>query len=470
MLSKSNKNQAAAIETFVVAASNSTIATGDLGQAGNALPITTRQLGIVSVDPDGLRRPGVMLTAGDTASQVKAVEIIQGTPNSTNLSAVNAFGIGHKAIVRSGVIRKDRIRSIATYKYEFPQFSMWYLRTVSGIVANQRYYVNITMEGERIDTTHGMNREVIREVFKTPASLTGITADDLVLQNLGLSINKLSKFVNSNTGFAGTKPIIAFGVKANATTETNDIEDISVGSGITGAALASHAFARYSVAGTTHSCTYTPDAVFVNSLNKAIGSVAALGTANIIELGSVSPGSAGTIDGLLIVAFREDTIAAYDDIKEQSIRLDVNFGCEFGATQPTYTLSHVCKPFEGTNSGRQLDLKYKDRAAQQIFNLQNWPVNGKPYPVPESYIDPATNYQVTVIEYWDSDNKLVNDSDTVGFVYICVPVTITNSTASAGHTVTTATVTNLETTIGAWLRSNAGVEYKGLADSTTVFS
>lgn len=469
MLSKSNKNQAAANETFVVAASGSTIATGDLAQAGNALPITTRQLGIVSVDSSGLRAPGTMLTAGDTASQVKAVEIIQGTPNSTNLSAVNAFGIGHKAIVRSGVIRKDKIRSIATYKYEFPQFSMWYLRSVSGITTNQRYYVNITMEGERIDTTHGMNREVIREVVKTPTSAP-TDAADFVLQNLGLSINKLSKFVNPNTGFAGTKPILALGVKANGTNDADDINDITVGGGITAASLASNAFARYTVAGTTHTCTYTPDAVFVNSLNKAIGSVAAFGTAKFVELGSVTPGSAATIDGLLIVAFREDTIAAYDDVKEQSIRLDVNFGCEFGVTQPTYTLSHVCKPFEGTNGGRQLDLKYKDRAAQQIFNLQNWPVNGKPYPVPESYIDPATNYQVTVIEYWDSDNKLVSDSDSVGFVYICVPVTTSNAAAGTGPTVTTATVTNLEETIGAWLRSNANVEYKGLADSTTVFS
>jgi hypothetical protein len=132
----------------------------------------------------------------------------------------------------------------------------------------------------------------------------------------------------------------------------------------------------------------------------------------------------------------------------------------------------VCKPFEGTNSGRQLDLRYKDRAAQMIFNLQNWPVNGKPYPIPESYINPATNYQVTVIEYYDTDNKFVNDTESVAYLYICMPAIISNPTAKAGvgFTVNAAPITNLEDYVGAWLRSNAGIEYKGLADSTTVFS
>lgn len=470
MLNKSNKNQAP-METFLVGTVTGSVASGNTAAAGNSLPITDGQLGIVSVDPDSVRPPGTFITAGDTATAVRAVEIVQGTPNSSNLSNVNAFGIGHKALVRSGVIRKDKIRSISTYKYELPQYSVWYLTGLSGLANNTRYYVNLTMEGERIDTTHGMNREVIREVVKTPAAAPTNIAD-FVLQNLGLSINKLSKFVNPNTGFAGTKPIIAFGVKSDAVNDADDIADISTATGITTAALASKAFARYTVAGTTHTCEYTPDIPFVNSLNKAIGSVAALGTAKIIELGSVTPGSAATIDGLLIVAFRETPIAAYDDVKEQSIRLDVNFGSEFGTTQPTYTLNHVCKPFEGTNSGRQLDLRYKDRAAQMIFNLQNWPVDGKPYPVPESYINPATNYQVTVIEYYDTDNKIVNDTESVAYLYICLPTALASATATAGtgFTVNTAAITGLEASVGAWLVSNANIEYKGLADSTTVFS
>jgi hypothetical protein len=473
MLNKSNKNQAP-METFLVGTVTGSVASGNMAAAGNSLPISNGQLGIVSVDPDSTVPPGTFITAGDTSSVVRAVEIVQGTPNSSNLSNVNAFGIGHKALVRSGIIRKDKIRSIATYKYELPQYSVWYLTGVSGLATSTRYYVNLTMEGERIDTTHGMNREVIREVVKTPSTAFGSNAlaADFVLQNLGLSINKLSKFVNPNTGFAGTKPIIAFGVKSDAVGEADDIGDITTTSGITTALLASKAFARYTVAGTTHTCEYTPDIEFVNSLNKAIGSVPAIGTAKIIELGSVTPGTAATIDGLLIVALRETPIAAYDDVKEQSIRLDVNFGSEFGTTQPTYTLNHVCKPFEGTNSGRQLDLRYKDRAAQMIFNLQNWPVDGKPYPVPESYINPATNYQVTVIEYYDTDNKIVNDTESVAFLYICVPVTIASTTVKAevGFTINTTTISGLEESVGVWLRSNAGIEYKGQADSTTVFS
>lgn len=471
MLVKSNKNQAP-METFLVASVATTATAGDsLAAAGNSLPIDNGELGIVSADPSGATTSGKFLTAGQTAAQVKAVQIVQGTPNSSNLSNVNPFGVGHKALVKSGIIRKDKVRSIATYHYELPQYSIWYLTGLSGIANNTRYYVNITMEGERIDTTHGMNREVIREVVKTPATAP-TNVNDYVLQNLGLGINKLSKFLNTNSGFAGTKPIIAFGVKSDGTNDADDINDIATTTGITGASLASKNFAQYTVNGTTYQCEYTPDMVFVNSLNKAIGHTSALGTAKLVSLGSVTPGSAATIDGLLIVAFRETPIAAYDDIKEQSIRLAVNFGSEFGTTQPTYTLNHVCKPFEGANGGRQLDLRYKDRAAQQIFNLQNWPVDGRPYPIPESYIDPNKNYMATIVEYYDEDNTISGQHESVGQVVMLLEATIANPTAAAGTAFDVDTVLDpatLEGVIGAWLRSNSNVEYKGTATSAGIF-
>ena len=471
MLVKTNKSQAP-METFLVGTKTTTATAGDtLAVGGNSFPIEDGELGIVSADPNSSKAPGTFLTAGDTATTVKAVQIVQGTPNSSNLANVNPFGVGHKAIVKSGIIRKDKVRSIATYHYELPQYSIWYLTGLSGITANTRYYLNITMEGERIDTTHGMNREVIREVIKTDATLP-TNAADFVLQNLGLNVNKLSKYLNLNTGFAGTKPIIAFGVKSDGTNDADDINDIATTTGITGSSLSSKNFAQYTRNGTTHQCEYTPDMTFVNSLNKAIGHTSALGTAKLVSLGSVTPGSAATIDGLLIVAFRETPIAAYDDIKEQSIRLAVNFGSEFGTKQPTFTLNHVCKPFEGANSGRQLDLRYKDRAAQMIFNLQNWPVDGRPYPVPESYIDVNKNYMATIVEYYDQDNSISGEHESVGQVVMLLEATVSNPTAAAGTAFDVDTVvatTTLEGVIGAWLRSNSGVDYKGTATSSAIF-
>lgn len=472
MLVKSNKNQAP-METFLVGTLATTPAdTTSLSDGGNSLPISNGQLGIVSADPNSTYPVGKFLTSGTASTAVKAVQLVQGTPNSSNLSNVNAFGIGHKAVVKSGIIRKDKVRSIATYKFELPQYSVWYLTGLSGLADSTRYYLNLTMEGERIDTTHGMNREVIREVVKTPA-VAPTNIADYVLQNLGLSLNRLSKFVNPNTGFAGTKPIIAFGVKSDGTAGTGDIEDISTSTGVTGATVNSKNFSQYTVNGTTYQCEFTPDQVFVNSLNKAIGNTSALGTASFVSLGSVTPGSAATIDGLLIVALRETPIAAYDDIKEQSIRVSVNFGAEFGSTQPSYTLNHVCKPTEGVNTGRQIDLRYKDRAAQMIFNLQNWPVDGKPYPVPESYVDASKNYQATIVEFYDTDNSISGEHESVSQAVILFECAVSNPTATAGtgYTYTTAvSTTTLEGVIGYWLTSNDGVEYKGLADSTTIFS
>lgn len=463
---RSNRSQAP-METFLVSKSNqSIVVSGDMNTAGTSLNISDGQLGVLSADPNGTVKPGNFIPAGTTAANVKAIEIVQGTPNSSQTSEVNAFGIGHKAIVKSGAIKKDKIRSVATYKYEHPRYSIWYLRSVSGLVANKSYYVNITLEGERIDTTHGMNREVIRQSVKMPATLP-TDADDFLLQNLGLKINQSSKFVNPNTNYSGNKPIIAFGIDSNGSGSGTLIGTMTKNT-------AAFNFAKYTVGGTAIQSTFKPDLDLIESLHTAIGSVAGLSTAKIENLGNVTPGSADTVDGLLIIAFREKEIAAYDDVKELSIRADVNFGAEMGEVQPTYTLSHVCTPSEGVNTGRQVSLRYADRAEQQIFTLQNWPVNGKPYPVPESYLSKTGKYTVTIIEYYDNDNVLSGEHEFTKTAVICLPASITSETVDAdtGIAVTTTdtnTVSSLNSTLAAWINGSANVQYLGSAVANTIF-
>jgi hypothetical protein len=464
-MKRTNRSQAP-METFLVGKSNQAlVVSGDLVTAGTSLNIADGQLGVLSADPNGTVKPGKFIPAATTAANVKAIEIIQGTPNSSQTTEVNAFGIGHKAYVRSGVIAKDKIRSVSTLVYQHPRYSIWYLSGVSALAANTSYYATITLEGERIDTTHGMNREVIRQSVKTPATLP-TDAADFVLQNLALKINQSSKFVNPNTNYAGNKPIVAFGVKSSG------------GSGTTIGTLtkntAAFNFAKYTVGGSAIQSTFKTDLDLINSLKTAIGSVSGLSTATIENLGNVAPGSASTVDGLLIIAFREKEIAAFDDVKELSIRADVNFGAELGVAQPTYTLSHVCTPSEGVNTGRQVYLRYADRAEQQIFTLQNWPINGKPYPVPENYLSKTGKYTVTIIEYYDNDNVISGEHEFVKTAVICLPAAISDETVSASTGLTiatsdTATVTALNNTLSAWIAGSANVQYLGSAVSGTIF-
>jgi len=465
MLKRSNRSQAP-METFLVGSGNQAIVvSGDMVTAGTALNIADGQIGILSADINGTVKPGKFIPAGTTAANVKAIEIVQGTPLSADTTQVDAFGVSHRAIVRSGALVKDKIRSVSTIKFELPRYDIWYISGVSGITASTKYYANITLEGERIDTTHGMNREVIREVVQTPATLP-TDAVDFVLQNLGLSINRLSKFANPQAGFAGNKPIIAFGVKSSG------------GSGTAIGTLtkntAAFNFAKYTVAGAAQQCTYKTDMVVINSLKSAITAVGGLATATIENLGNVAPGSAATIDGLLVVAFRENVIAAFDDVKELSIRADVTFGSELGTVQPAYSNANVCKPSEGQGTGRQVMLAYNDRAAQQIFTLQNWPVGGKPYIVPKNYLSELSNYTVTVIEYYDQDNTISGEHEFVKTAVICLPAGISSDTADAatGYTYTTTastTVSTLNSTLSAWMAGSAGVEYLGSAASGTIF-
>ena len=461
---RSNRSQAP-METFLVSKSNqSIVVSGDMNTAGTSLNIADGQLGVLSADPNGTVKPGNFIPAGTTAANVKAIEIVQGTPNSSQTTEVNAFGIGHKAVVKSGAIKKDKIRSVATYKYEHPRYSIWYLTGVSGLAASKNYYLTITMEGERIDTTHGMNREVIRNSVKMPATLP-TDSDDFLLQNLALKINQSSKFVNPNTNYSGNKPIVVFGIDSNGSGSGQAIGSMTKNT-------AAFNFAKYTVGGSTIQSTFKPDLELINSLKTAITSVAGLANAKIENLGNVTPGSADTVDGLLIIAFREKEIAAYDDVKELSIRADVNFGAELGETQPTYTLSHVCTPSEGVNTGRQVALRYADRAEEQIFTLQNWPVDGRPYPVPESYLSKTGKYTVTIIEYYDNDNVLSGEHEFTKTAVICLPAAISDETVSASTGLTIATtdtntVSSLNGTLGAWINSNANVELLGNIDLST---
>ncbi|MBK8706618.1 MAG: hypothetical protein IPN33_25615, partial [Saprospiraceae bacterium] len=101
-------------------------------------------------------------------------------------------------------------------------------------------------------------------------------------------------------------------------------------------------------------------------------------------------------------------------ITSKLTKLVYSFGISGGeAGALTYTTEEVSEAFEGRNTGRQLLLRYKDRAGLQVFNMQNHVIGSEYFIEAPNYIDEDKNYTITVIEHYDTEDTLNNQSQFV---------------------------------------------------------
>lgn len=466
---KSNKFQAPTT-VFLVGKDDQTLpVSGDIVSSGSSLNLADGQLGVMSTDHSGTVAFGKFIPSGTTSAQVASVKVVQGTPNSSQTYKVNPFKNNDPAVVESHNILADKVISVSTQKYEPGMYNMYRIKSVTGIdTTDATYKMTLNMEGARKDITYGYNRDVISATVTTPATAATNT-NDYVLQKLALDLNRFSQVTSnaSPANFSGNKQFIVFGLNTTGTPGTV-IGTMNAGDTVS--------YAQYTVNGSTITATYTADLQFINSLHNAIGEDAALATASIVNLGSVTPGSAATVNALLVVTFDEDEALAFDDVKYLKIRLS---GCGISGDGITYTGGEVAPPFEGANTERQVYLNYKDRAALQIMNAQNHVVHGEYFITPPNYLDRTVEgYTVTRIVHYGETENLNNTSrfpmETV--ILLAASVTAPTANANTGFTVATddsTTVTALNAKLGAWLsdaddRYN-NIEYKGEATKSTPF-
>lgn len=466
-----NKTNMLPMEVILVGDGDQTMPSGALVAAGNALNIANSQLAVVCKDHDGTVTFGNMLVAGTTSTQVAAVSVIQGTPNSTQINKVNPFAVNDKAVVESHVIERDKIRSVATFKYAVPAYSARVLRSVTGVEDETRYKMQIGIEGVRTDLVFNVNRDNLTVVQDTPAT-TPTNVKDYLLQNLALKANRSSQVVGEavpGVFSAGNKPFFVFGLK------------VAGGSGTAIGTMTKNTAAfnvcKYTMpSGSTVQVTFKPDETFINTLHEVLTQDAALSAATIENLGNVTPGSAATVDALLVVSFDEDRALAFDNIKADKTRI-YSFGVT-GGTTLAYTTEEVSEAFEGRNKGRQLLLRYKDRAGLQIFNMQNHVIGSEYFIEAPNYIDEDLNYTVTIIEHYDTQDTLNNQSQFVKQTVIALPASISNPTANAATGYTTATedtttVSDLNDVLGAWLSdaddNYSNIRYLGEATKSAPF-
>lgn len=462
-------NYQAPMEKWLVGSGNQALrATGTLNGAGTALNLTNGQFGAISTDHRGTVANGTYIPAGTTGVQVESIKIVQGTPNSTNVQLASPFKVNDQAYIDTHNLVAGKIETVATTKFRVPSYSSFLIKSLAGLAVDTRYTANITLESVRGDIVYGMNRESTSATVTTPA-VAPTNINDYVLQNLALDLNRGSATVSQNQPnlFTGNKPYVVFGVNIGGATGT------VIG---TLAAGTTFNFATYTVGGSSYTATFTTNTTFISSLTKAIAADASLATARIVTLGSVAPGTAATINALLFVALDDPEALAFDDIMEFKNRLQ-SVGIAGGAV--TYSGAVTSPPFEGSNTGRQVFLRYMKRANMQVWNMQNHPVDAEYFITIPNYLNrSAAGYTVTEIVHKGYVNNLNNTSEHPMKAVIALPASITNPSANAntGYTVATdatTTVTDLNAIVGAWLSSvddeYSNIEYKGDATKSTPF-
>lgn len=470
-MNRSNRQQAQ-LETFLIADGNqSLVASGDVAGSGNALNIANLQLGVISEDPNGTVGIDKFIPASTSAADVKEVKIAQGTPYSSQTNKASAFGHTHKPIVKSSAIVAGNVRSVTTNVFEFGRYSIIYITGLNGLVAGKRYQLNVTLESQRNDLMYQMARQELQASVTMPDTLPAEPAD-YFLQNLGLTLNKnYSKFADqSNSGFSGRTPFVALGVDTAAGAG-------EVIGGITRAT--SIDFAQYTINGSATTLNLASDVELVNSLNAAVGSVAALSTDTFPVLGSVTPGTASTVDGLMLIAFHDEPVAD-DTLRTTALTMHVGLGLidKDGTAEPTFTQTLVSSPSEGIGIGRNVALSYAKRAQSQVFSLENHPSQGRLPLLPPNYISESLNYTETVIEFYekiDTPGRTQATAEAKAVILLPAVADDLDADVDAGFTYSTedsTTVTSLNNTLSNWLNTGANlgtIDYLGKASAGTVF-
>lgn len=218
---RTNRANTASKEVILVNKGDQALAAGALASNTTAFNIADGQLGVLSWDFDGTVALGSFITAGVTATNVRAVKVLQGTPKSGATHTVEPWEVDHKAVVSSGVIHRDNIRSVATVKYQVPTYSAHAVTDLPTIQAATEYGSYVYLYSVRNDRDWSRNDEVAYESFETPETLAGIQdTTGYVLGNLLYKFNSRSKLASLSNAAGvqrGNKDYVVVGVNTTGT-------------------------------------------------------------------------------------------------------------------------------------------------------------------------------------------------------------------------------------------------------------
>ena len=449
---------------LLVATGDQALPTGAFATATTALNLASGQLGILSWDPNSsVKALGQYIASGDDSNEVQAIKIVQGTPASANTTLADIWEVGDKSHLESGIIRKNQIRSVYVKKPQFAFLGGQAITAFATPIDLGNYNAFLNLKSVRMQKEYGVTNS---NSLYADAPVTDFTATavvnplDFVLTNILADFNTQSKAVTSGTR-QGNQPFVVFGVKA---------------AGGSGQALGT-------ITPTTNITFQTIGGVaqvlkssveLCQTLARLVQDNAQLTNTSTIENVDLSTaGAAAKIDALIVIGLPQTLAAYYDNVEQQMVMPQVNFGGDFiSGVDPTVT---TCYPQEGTGHSRKWKL-WNDWRNQlnihtkQIMPHEDWFSEGK------TYIDLAKAFYTSyIIEYFDTENTLTLEefspkktvllfrgeplsSFTVNVANIVTrlaasstPVPFVTSTDAGTGTASAVTVAAIEAVLTAWL-------------------
>lgn len=430
-----------------------------IGTGDSLLNMSAGSLGLISKDLTSTTEPNGEFIADANAdvADVFTVELIQGTPNSTNLSLVNPYDVNDRAYVGSGDIHADKIVSVETIKYEPGQYSAQMVKGFADPALAAEYKFSVVVQSQKRDIEYSDK--------KRDQNVSTYSYDSTVAQPLDLVLQQLASKVNVNSLYVkGHKPYIVFGVKYAGGSGTV-IGDIAKGTQIP---FMTHEGVTYN---------FPANVEFVKTLQNAVTEDVNLAAATIETLDAANAGAAATVDTLLVVGLDEPLALGFDDSISRKTRVSMHTSL-VGAT-----FTPLSNPKETVGSGRDWRIRFEQRAALYIHTLQNKDHGDYPIQIP-NYIDASKNYTSTVISYYGEEAEGINRLRPQQLI-VLLEATITDDTIAVYDSVTPAVnafavtttpsnlVTSLNNKFGAWIKTASDayskVKYYGEATPAAPF-
>lgn len=364
-MSKKRNNRLPMVDILMANGGAAMAKAGTLVGSGNALGITEGQLGVMSADFHGTLGYGSFLTGGETASDIRAIKVIQGTSASADITTADLWEVGEKAYRESGVIAKDQVRSVTEFVPKPAEYGATALTDIAAPADLTDYGMLLNFWSRRLRKEYGANGARESFNFTTPDYTTLGTVDptDHLLQNIAAKMNTASNQFNGDSGKqTGRMPFVVFAVNNGG----------GAGTAIT-SIVAGDTVDVMTVDGKTTSYTFTYGAVAaLAGLIKATEDNAdatdlALLTATIEEIDLSTAGSAANVDALIVLALEDPIQLGVDTETTKLVRIDVNPKAGFRVAGG-FVASDVM-PNEAKNLGRNWSIENRERAQRDVHNL-----------------------------------------------------------------------------------------------------
>lgn len=428
---KNKRSNKLAVPVILVEKGDKAYPTGNLVTSTTALNLTDGQIGLLSWDFDSATRSlGKWLQAGDTATAVKAVKVVAGTPVSAATQLTDPWEAGHKAYIDSGVIRPNAIRSVSVKKAAYAQLGAEVFTGFPTPADDTEYGAFVRLLSVRNDRTFSDNDEIIQASVPATDFTTLGTVDpkDFVLQNLAKKLNAYSKLNTlTNSGIQkGNRNLVVLGVNTTGAAGTV-IGNVTLGTVIpvqTDNGIVTNLVADYPLLQTL--ARLVQDSVLVNA-----------STIELIDI--TTAGAAAKVDAIIVVGLQEKLSVNFDDIEQTTVipELHLTDGFQTTASKPTRV---KCAAKEGTGQGRKWKIESANRYLTTVHTMQTWP-HGEPFATGNDYIDDTKLYASYQIDFIDNETTLTTEEIS--------PKTVTILFPSEKASAFTATVANIVTRIAA---------------------